>query len=131
MDFSFPWPYSQGEWLAWSGAVATILIGLAFLLAPRLMLSAVGYEGRGLAPQALAEGRATIGGFYVGFGLTAILFAQPLVYLALGFAWAVASFGRLVSILSDRGNNARNWLLLVVSLCLAALPLVFAFGIVS
>jgi hypothetical protein len=131
MDFAFPWPYSQGEWLAWSGAALTVLIGLAFLFARGLMLKAVRLEPRDGCPQAVAEGRATIGGFYIGFGLTAILFAQPLVYMALGFAWAVSAFGRLVSILSDRGGTARNWLLLLLSLILAGLPLVFALGIVS
>ena len=130
MDFVFPWPYSRGEWLAWSGAAVTIAIGLAFLFAPRLTLKAVGLEPRAVYPQAVAEGRATIGGFYIGFGLAAILFAQPLVYMALGFAWAVSAFGRLVSILSDRGFTLRNWLLLVVSLVLAGLPSVFALGIV-
>ncbi|TIO72455.1 MAG: DUF4345 domain-containing protein, partial [Mesorhizobium sp.] len=28
MEFAFPWPASQGEWLAWSSAVVTLLIGL-------------------------------------------------------------------------------------------------------
>jgi hypothetical protein len=130
MDFVFPWPYSQGEWLAWSGAAVTIVIGLAFLLAPRPMLKAARLEPQAGYPQAVAEGRATIGGFYVGFGLCAILFAQPLVYMALGFAWAVSAFGRLVSILSDRGGTPRHWLLLLVSSVLAGLPLVFALGIV-
>ncbi|TIR58069.1 MAG: DUF4345 domain-containing protein, partial [Mesorhizobium sp.] len=25
MEFAFPWPASQGEWLAWSSAVVTLL----------------------------------------------------------------------------------------------------------
>lgn len=131
MDIAFPWPYSQGEWLAWSAAAATVAIGLCFLLAPRLMLGALRLDPRTGYPQAVAEGRAMIGGFYVGFGLCAILFAQPLVYLALGFAWAVSAFGRLVSILSDSGNTLRNWLLLVVSIVLAALPIAFVMGFVA
>ncbi|TIW27946.1 MAG: DUF4345 domain-containing protein, partial [Mesorhizobium sp.] len=28
MEFAFPWPMSQGEWLAWSSAVVTLLFGL-------------------------------------------------------------------------------------------------------
>lgn len=130
MEIAFPWPYSQGEWLAWTGAAVTVLIGLTFLLAPRAGFRLLRLEPRNGRPEALAEGRATIGGFYIGFGLTAILFAQPLVYMTLGFAWAVSAFGRLVSILSDKGSTPANWLLLLVSLVLAALPLVFAVGIV-
>ncbi|RUU09142.1 DUF4345 domain-containing protein, partial [Mesorhizobium sp. M7A.T.Ca.TU.009.01.3.2] len=41
MDFALPWPTSQGEWLAWSSAVVTVLLGLLFFLAPGLAFRAL------------------------------------------------------------------------------------------
>ena len=38
MEFEFPWPLSQGEWLAWMSAAITVLFGLILLFAPRLAL---------------------------------------------------------------------------------------------
>jgi hypothetical protein len=70
-------------------------------------------------------------GFYLGLGLACILLAQPLLYLALGLSWGFTAFGRLVSILSDRGNTVYNWISLVIELVLAALPLAFALGFVA
>jgi hypothetical protein len=92
MEFAFPWPVTQGEWLAWSSAAATM------------------------------------SGFYLGVGLCCILLAQPLLYMALGFSWLFTAFGRLVSILSDRGNTLYNWVFVLIDLALALLPLGFVFG---
>lgn len=131
MDLAFPWPFSQGEWLAWSSAAVTAVIGLFVLFAPRYAMRALRLQVRPDKPQAIAEARATIGGFYAGFGLCAILFAQPLIYLTLALAWALAAFGRLISILSDRGATPYNLVLLVFQLVMAALPLVFAIGLVA
>ena len=36
MNFTFPWPVSQGEWLAWSSAAVTLFLGLMLLFAPRI-----------------------------------------------------------------------------------------------
>ena len=51
-----------------------------------------------------------------------------LLYMALGFSWLFTAFGRMVSMMSDRGNTLYNWISLVLELVLAALPLAFAFG---
>ena len=48
----------------------------------------------------------------------------------LGSFWAVPDEGRLVSMLSDRGNGLYNWTAILVELALAALPLSHAFGLV-
>ena len=69
-------------------------------------------------------------GFYLGVGICCILLAQPLLYLALGFSWLFTAFGRMVSILSDRGNTLYNWISAVIELVLAGLPLAFALGFV-
>lgn len=130
MELAFPWPFSRGEWLAWSSAAITVLIGLALFLAPRTGLRLLGLRAAPERPAAVAEARATMAGFHLGLGLACILLAQPLLYLALGASWAFAAFGRLISILSDAGSTLYNWTQLVVALVLAGLPLAFALGLV-
>ena len=129
MEFAFPWPMSQGEWLAWSSAAATALLGLVVLFAPRISLRVLRLQTTPEHPEALSEPRSA-GGFYLGVGLCCILLAQPLLYMTLGFSWLLSAFGRIVSMLSDRGNTVYNWIFAIVELGLAALPLGFAFGLV-
>ena len=130
MEFAFPWPFSQGEWLAWSSAAVTVLFGLILFFAPGLSLRLLRLQTTPEHPEALAEARATMSGFYLGLGLTCILFAQPMLYIALGASWALTAFGRIVSMMSDRGNTLYNWISLALEIVLAALPLAFAFGLV-
>lgn len=131
MELAFPWPVSQGEWLAWSSAAVTALFGLVMLLAPRAALRLIRLQPQPDRPDAIGEVRATLGGFYLGAGLSAILFAQPLIYLGLGLCWALVAFGRFISMLSDGGNTLRNWVRLVIDAVLGALALTFALGLVA
>ncbi len=109
----------------WLGAVPRSL----FL--PGLSLRLLRLRTTDNHPEALSEARSTMAGFYLGVGLCCILLAQPLLYLALGFSWLFTAFGRVVSMLSDRGNTAFNWVSVVIELVLATLPLLFAFGFVA
>ncbi len=131
MEFAFPWPYSQGEWLAWSCAVITLLFGLLMLFAPGLVLKVLRLQTTPNHPEAVSEARATMSGFYIGTGLACILLAQPLLYLALGLCWALTAFGRIISMLSDNGNTIYNWLWLVAEIVLAAMALTFALGLIA
>jgi hypothetical protein len=131
MEFTFPWPTTQGEWLAWSSAAVTALFGLILLFVPWAGLKIMRLRTAENHPEALAAIRATTAGFHLGVGACCILLAQPLLYLTLGFSWAFSAFGRLISMLSDRGNTLHNWLFLVVELVLAALALGFSLGFVS
>lgn len=131
MELAFPWPISQGEWLAWSSAAVTALWGLILLLAPRIAARILRLQAAPDHPEAIGELRATLGGFHLGIGLSAILFAQPLIYLALGMCWALAAFGRFVSMLSDDGNRPYNWLRLAIEAILAAFALGYALGVVA
>ncbi|MBZ9866653.1 MULTISPECIES: DUF4345 family protein [unclassified Mesorhizobium] len=130
MDFAFPWPASQGEWLAWSSAVVTLALGLFLFLAPALAFRVLRLQPRPEKAAAIAEGRGRMSGFYLGVSLCCILLAQPLLYMALGFSWLFTAFGRLLSMMSDGANTPFNWVSIVVELALAALPLAFAFGFV-
>jgi uncharacterized membrane protein HdeD (DUF308 family) len=131
MEFAFPWPMTNGEWMAFGSAALTVLFGLLFLFAPRISLRILRLQPTEAHPEAVSESRATMSGFYLGVGLCCILLAQPLLYMALGFSWLFTAFGRLVSMLSDRGNTLYNWISLVLEIALAALPLAFAFGFLA
>ncbi len=123
-------PTETGEFLAFSAAVAAALLGLVMLFAPRLTFRAAGIglaEGR---RGGLAEARSTMGGMHVGLGLGAILLAQPMVYLAVGAAFALAAFGRALSMMSDNGATLFNGLALLVQAALAILPLAYVFGLI-
>ncbi|MDI7862480.1 DUF4345 domain-containing protein [Rhizobiaceae bacterium n13] len=128
MEFYFP--TEPGEQLAFAAAAVTAVLGLFMMFAPGLSFRFVGLEPREGRPDAFAEARSTMGGFYFGFGLAALLFAQPMVYLALGASFAMAVFGRILSIMSDRGSSLVNYFLLVVQAILAAMPLAYVFGMV-
>lgn len=128
MEFSFPWPMTNGEWMAWGSAAATVLFGLILFFAPRISFRILRLQPAPNHPEAVAEARATMAGFYLGVGICCILLAQPLLYMALGFSWLLTAFGRMLSMMSDRGNTLYNWISTAVELVLAALPLGFAFG---
>lgn len=123
-------PTETGEFLAFCAAVATAAIGLVFLFAPGLAFRALGLDLREGRRGGYAEARSVMGGFPLGLGLAAVLLAQPMVYLALGAAFALAAFGRILSMLSDGGNTLVNWLFLSVQIALAALPLAYVFGFI-
>lgn len=124
------WPASTGEWLAWASALVTIGFGLLFLFAPRLSFRIIRIQTHPNHPEALAEGRGTMAGFYLGLGICCILFAQPMLWVALGLSWGFTAFGRLISMMSDDGNTLYNWISIAIEIALAALPLAFAFGFI-
>ena len=125
----FYWPMSQGEWLAWCAAVVTVVFGLMLLVAPRLSFRILRLQTAPDHPEALSEARATMAGFYLGIGLCALLLAQPLIYLALGAGWAFTAFGRIISILSDRGLTGYNLASVAIEAVLAAAALAYGLGL--
>lgn len=117
MEFAFPWPTSQGEWLAFGGAAATIALGLAHFIA--LLFARY--------PAALAV-RAQAAGMQIGAGAVAILMAQPLLYLALGAGWAAAALVQIVAAARHVQAGGSVLLALLAEVVLAALPIGYAFG---
>ena len=130
MEFAFPWPTTQGEWLAWSSAAVTVFFGLLLLFAPRISFRVLRLATSERHPNAIAEARSTMAGFYLGLGICCILLAQPLLYMALGASWAFTAFGRVIAMLSDDANTPYHWASFLLGVALAALPLAFAFGFV-
>lgn len=131
MGFEFPWPVSPGGWLAFSSAAITVVFGLILLFAPRFSYRLMRLQTVPEHPEALSESRATMSGFYLGLGLCCLLLDQPLLYLALGASWGFTAFGRIVSMMSDRGNTLFNWVSVIIEAALAAMPLVMVFGFVG
>ncbi len=127
MEFYLPTEF--GEQLAFGSAAAMVLIGAFVMFAPGLAMGFFGVQPRDGRPEGYGATRSA-GGLIVGFAGTALLVAQPMVYLALGLAVVLAAFGRVLSIMSDRGATALNFLLLIVEIALAALPIIYVFGLV-
>ncbi|MBB3286647.1 MULTISPECIES: DUF4345 domain-containing protein [unclassified Rhizobium] len=125
MELYFPTEF--GERLAYCSAAATALIGLFLMFAPGYTYRFLKLQVKEGRSEAYAEARSA-GGFMVGFGLVAILLAQPMIYLALGASFGVAVFGRILSLMSDRGSVFLSLLLLVVQAILAALPFLYGLG---
>ncbi len=124
------WPATTGEWLAFAVAAITLVFGLLLLVLPRLSLKIVRMQTAPSHPDAIAEARGTMSGFYLASAVSCLLLAQPFLYLVLGLGWAFTAFGRLVSILVDRAGSRFNWLSLLFEAAMAALPLAFVFGYV-
>jgi predicted membrane channel-forming protein YqfA (hemolysin III family) len=116
--------------MAWCSAVVTIGFGLLCMFAPQLSLKILRLQTLPDHPEAVSEARATMAGFYLGIGLCAILFAQPLIYLALGTGWAFTAFGRIISMMSDRGATLFNFVSVAIEAVLAALPLAYGMGLI-
>ena len=125
MEFYFP--TELGEQLAFCSAAFTALAGFVMMFAPGHALRLLGLQAREGRPEGYGEARS-MGGFYLGFGVSAIMLAQDWIYMALGASFVMAAFARIISILSDRGSTLLNYLLLVVQVAIAALPLLHVFG---
>ncbi len=132
MEFAFPWPVTQGEWLAWTSAAVTTLLGAMLLFAPGISFRLFRLPAAPERAEAYAAARANMAGFYLGVGLCCLFLGpQPFLYLALGCSWLITAFGRIVSMMSDRGTGYSNWIWLLFDLALAALALAFALNFVA
>ena len=113
MEIEFVAPQSTGEMLAWFVTVITMLVGLALMIIPRRFAHVLGMATRilGMATRNSAgtsEIRRAFGGSWVGIALGALLFAQPLIYLALGLGFVFMVIGRIVSFIADGSLNGQT-----------------------
>lgn len=87
-------------------ALLTIGFGLFGFIAPRYTASVLD-----LAPAAstmgLSEMRASVGGLFVAAGLAALWLGDPLAYAMIGFAFAGAALGRVLSLIFDKPPVAK------------------------
>ncbi|MEO0939848.1 MAG: DUF4345 family protein [Pseudomonadota bacterium] len=82
-------------------ALLTIGFGLFGFLAPRYTAAALDLTP---APttMGLSEMRASVGGLFVIAGLAALWLSTPTAYAMIGFAFAGAALGRLLSLIFDK-----------------------------
>lgn len=113
-------PQTTDEWLLLAVPIAALLIGLAYFVAPRLMLRAIGLTGSSDHPEAYGEGRSTFAGFPLGLAIAAFLFGQPVLLALLGAAFAAAALGKIVQIAFDDGYGHSVFIRLVIAVALAA-----------
>ncbi len=132
MEFQFPWPMTQGEWLAWSTAAVTILFGLIMLFLPRIGLRILRLQpepepsggGRGSARhhgRLLSRRRTLVHRSWRSYGSI----------MALGLSWLFTAFGRMVSMMSDGANTPYNWISVIIELALAAMALGYGLGLIA
>ena len=122
-------PTETGELLAFCAAIATGLFGLFALFAPGTALRLAGLRTNETSREGLAFVRSA-GGFYAGLAIVALMMAQGWIYMAIGGGFALAAFGRVISLMSDGSFSLKNLIVLAVQAVLAALPLGYAFGFI-
>ena len=120
-------PTETGEFLAFCAAVATALLGLFALFAPGTALKIAGLQVRDGGREGYAFARSA-GGFYAGLAVVALLMAQSWIYMAIGVGFALAAFGRILSLMSDGSFTLKNLAVLAVQVVLAGLSLGYVFG---
>ncbi len=124
-------PATTGEWMAWSSAALTALVGLVMLFAPGVTMKLLRLQPINARPEAFASIRAVLAGPYLGVGFGCLIFAQPFLWVVLGAVWGFALFGRFISMMSDRGGTIYNWVAVIIEFLLAVGPLLYAFGFVG
>ena len=122
-------PTETGEFLAFCAAIATGLLGLFALFAPGTALKLAGLQTKETTREGLAFARSA-GGFYAGLAIVALMMAQSWIYMAIGGGFALAAFGRILSLMSDGSFTVKNLLVLVTQAALAAFPLGYVFGFI-
>lgn len=131
MEFSLPeFPTAPGAQAAFVAAAFLVLIGFIFLAFPASCGRFLDLRSRESRPGAIGVLRAA-GGFIAGLALATLMFDQPVLYTALGIAVAIAAFGRIVSLMSDRSASVFNFLILAVQAVLAGATLTYFFDVVT
>lgn len=103
------------------GAIATLLLGMFGLIAPRRAAAFTSIAP--LGANGLSELRATYGGLFVALGAWCLLSQSVVVFTVLGVAWSGAALGRLVSVIIDGNRDQRNLGGLLMELVLGLLML--------
>jgi hypothetical protein len=108
------------------GALITLALGLLGLLAPTAASKFTQLQA--LSRSGFAEFRSTFGGLFVGLGVCLLLFNQPTIYLVVGIAWLATALGRALSIILDKGGEAKNYQGFVLEALVGVLLVVGNFG---
>ena len=130
VPMSLAMPQSDTEWYSFLVALATFGVGVLALCLPKTVLGLLRLQVDDGQSAAFGEVRGTLAGFHIGVGGTFLLAPGIFTGLMLSICWLASAFGRMISMLSDRGNTALNWLKLAIELGLGAVPLAIVFGLI-
>jgi len=129
MEFSLPeFPTAPGAQAAFAAVCLLIAVGLMLLILPSAAGRFLGLESRERRAGAIGELRAA-GGLLAGLAIATLMFDQPVLYTMLAMALLVATFGRIVSLMSDRVATLLNLLLLVVQIMMTGATLYYVFDV--
>jgi hypothetical protein len=109
------------EWLNIAGAAITILMGCLGLFVPDKASALTGLIAS--TPAARAEFRGTLGVTFMFLGAVPLVSESPYAFLTAGACWLGAAIGRIISIVADSGNEAKNWGAVAFELAVAFLML--------
>ena len=123
-------PQDLGATYVFLVALITVIFGLFTLIVPNLGLKVLRLQTKVDKNSSVGELRGTLSGFYLGVGGVVLLSSWPFIGLLLSACWCATAFGRMISMLSDRGNTFYNWLILVLELILAAVPIAVVFNFI-
>ena len=129
MEFSLPeFPTAPGAQAAFAAVCFLILAGLAFLIFPVAVGRFLGLESRDNRPGGVGELRAA-GGLVAGLAVATLMFDQPVLYTTVAIALLISTFGRILSLMSDKAATALNFLLLLVQFVLTGATLYYFFDV--
>lgn len=109
------------DWLPRVGALLQCLLGLVGFFKPRAFTDQLQISLN--APMAVSEVRTVFGGLNLGVALAALLFNEPLVYMALGLAWFFGLLARFYSMAVDKTSLRDSLLGIVIDAVLSFLYL--------
>jgi len=109
--------------------LATIGFGLIGWLAPGYTMEKLDLLCKPGTTVGMSEIRAANGALFVGLGVAALVYGQPIGYAMVGFAYTGAAIGRLTSIVVDKSGERITYAFVSAEIVFAAwLVLVNAGG---
>ena len=124
-------PQSCGEWLAWLVAWGFVFIGIFYFFWPKVAMRMFWTYPQQESASLLAAVRGNMGGVPLGIGIGYLLFAQPLLAVALFLAAFFALVGRLASFIIDKSFSGFNVIALSIEIVFSIASFVYAFGFVA
>ncbi len=136
VNFNFVVPSSSlVEWMVFLVALLTLVLGLISLFIPRLALKILNLKPSDGKPYARGQTRGVLAGFYIALGFACLFYSDPFIAkqfaaIILAGAWLFTGFGRLVSIIVDRGATLYNFVAMIFEAGIGGLLLVLILGLI-
>jgi len=113
-------PQTLPEMLPLIPFFVTLLLGIAWFLAPGALFRHLRIEPVERHPEATGEGRSSFAGFPIVFGAMGIAGTDPILQFVSAAAWAAASAGKLLHVVLDGNRRVSVMVRLFIAIVLAA-----------